>query len=84
MTIESYEGYTVRGFAKQYSFEEAGAVEKGGRLVEGSDPSGITTRFERATAATLSLALKRCFGRRKSVIFVLRGLRCCMEEHLKT
>ncbi|GAB7542976.1 hypothetical protein [Cupriavidus sp. D39] len=54
MTIESYQGYTVRGFAKQLgdgSFEASGAVEKDGRLVEGSDPLGYYPSFERAAVA---------------------------------
>lgn len=49
MTIESYQGYTVRGFAKQLgdgSFEASGAVEKDGRQLEGSrTPWGTTPRL---------------------------------------
>ncbi|SCU77980.1 hypothetical protein CNECB9_3760104 [Cupriavidus necator] len=46
MTTESYRGYTVRGFAKQLgdgSFEASGAVEKDGRIEEGSDHLGYST-----------------------------------------
>ncbi|EHP43496.1 hypothetical protein OR16_08522 [Cupriavidus basilensis OR16] len=59
MTIESYQGYTVRGFAKQLgdgSFEASGAVEIGGRLVEGSDPLGYYPSFDRAAAAGIAWA----------------------------
>ncbi len=59
MTIESYQDYTVRGFARQLadgSFEAVGAVEKHGRTVEGSDPLGYYPSFDRAAAAGIAWA----------------------------
>ncbi|RDK05903.1 hypothetical protein [Cupriavidus lacunae] len=59
MTIESYQGYTVRCFAKQLgdgSFEASGAVAKDGSIKEGSDPLGYYPSFDRAAAAGIAWA----------------------------
>ncbi|MDF3835810.1 hypothetical protein P3W85_23075 [Cupriavidus basilensis] len=56
MSIESYNGYTVRGFGRPLvdgMFEATGAVEKDGRLQEGSEPLGYYPTFELAVAQGL-------------------------------
>ncbi|CAG2144255.1 hypothetical protein LMG31506_02966 [Cupriavidus yeoncheonensis] len=59
MTIESYQGYTVRGFARQFadgSFEASGAVEIDGRVLDGADPLGYYPSFALAAAAGIAWA----------------------------
>ncbi|GAB7548733.1 hypothetical protein [Cupriavidus sp. CuC1] len=59
MAIESYNEYTVRGFAKPLvdgMFEATGAVEKDGRILEGSEPLGYYASFETAVAAGIAWA----------------------------
>lgn len=59
MAIEEYRGYIVRGHARPVadgSFEAQGGVERGGSLIEGSEPLGYYPTFEAAVAAGIAWA----------------------------
>lgn len=59
MGIESYKGYTVRGFAKQLadgSFEAFGTVQKDHLVLDASDPLGSYATLDLAVAAGIAWA----------------------------
>jgi hypothetical protein len=59
MGVQSYNDYIVRGFATPLvdgTFEATGAVEKDGRMLEGSEPLGYYASFEAAVAAGIAWA----------------------------
>lgn len=67
MTIESYQDYTVRGFAKQLadgSFEAFGTVQKDHLVLEASEPLGSYATFEFAVAAGIAWAKEWIEGQR--------------------